>query len=99
MPQHDLFDRPKVTGVRIDVEDLTVNLEAGFTLTARVQHDGGDYRTLIAQRWHGVMVDMLADTCQAAMVAFLWGEDGDVARALIVGHRQAKKHAKSRERL
>ena len=93
MPANDMFS-PTITALRIEVEDLTTKGEPGFSVWLKQQREGGVLETLAVVKLSGLEVDFLSTLVADAFSAWLYGQQGDVLRAVQGISRQAKRHAR-----
>lgn len=94
MPQHSMFPTdPRLTGLRISIEDRTMDLVDGFDVTVAMRRDRQDWQSGHSARYSGVMTDLLASGVEDIVGAWLYGEDtADVLRAAVSNHRIARAH-------
>lgn len=94
MPQHNLFDSAlDWSGVRITLEDHTPDMVASFSTGVQVRRLDGDWSTVHAAHWEGLMVDLLDSFVREVSHAWLYGKSDDVLAAAKRVHRQAGQHA------
>lgn len=100
MPQPDLFKPAhEPMSLRITWTDRTPLLDGSFDVTVELQRSDGEFYTLIAQRWTGVMLDFVTTFTTNVTEAWLYGDRPNVLRAAVLCHRAAKAHARAHERL
>lgn len=97
MPANDMFS-PSITRLDIEVHDLTVHGDPGFNFWFRQYREDGSCRTLAVARLSGLEVDFSQTLVQEAFGAWMFGEEGDVARAVAGVKKQARRHARLHER-
>ena len=94
MPQHSMFpgDR-RLDGIRLSIVDRTPDLLDRFDLVVQTRHDRGDWESLWAGAYDGVMSDLLPGDWSDLCGAFLFGEGAsDILRSAVANHRVAGAH-------
>lgn len=100
MPQHSMFptDR-RLTGLDISLRDRTLDLLDALDVSCIQHYDSGAIATVSSVRLVGRQVDYLDTLVQEATHAFMYGEAGDVARAVARVHRDARRHSRTIDRV
>lgn len=97
MPQHQLIpDRPGLVGLRLTIVDRQPEGDPTwqFLLEQRARH--GDWATLRADVWQGIMLDFATTWAADLTAAFLYGEGGeDLFRTGRSLHKAAREHVKA----
>lgn len=98
MPQMNLYEPSKdLVGIRISwtwPDDVQVG---GPVSTIELRTFGGDWFTLISQRWEGIMLDFITTFMSDVGIAFAFGDRRAVLSAAQSTHRAARAHMKSHQ--
>lgn len=97
MPANDMFS-PSITRLDIEVHDLTVHGDPGFNYWFRQYREDGSCTTLATCRLTGLEVDFCSTLVAEAHSAWMYGEAGDVQKAVRSVKKQARAHARLHER-
>lgn len=96
MPQNSLIDKP-AEQVSMTIHDLTWVGDPGFRFEFREKAHGEISSTTIVVTLRGLEVDFAGTMIKEAAHAWLYGEAGDVAKAVQAVRKQARAHAKAHE--
>lgn len=97
MPQHQLLpDRPALVGLRLTIIDRSPDGDPSWQLLLEQKARGGDWGTLRADVWEGIMLDFATTWASDLVACFLYGEGGDdLFRSARSIHKAAKEHVKA----
>lgn len=93
MPQDTFLPTdPRITGLRLTVHEIPAEGGYAWGVTIEEQWSPGGWRTCSADRWTGLMVDLLPTLGEEVLSAFMFGDQGQVARAAAMVRRTARAH-------
>lgn len=100
MPQHSLDPNvPRLAGLDISLRDRTLDLLDALDVSFIQHYDNGSLATVSSVRLTGRQVDYLNTLVEEATNAFMYGQAGDVARAVARVHRDARRHSRTIDRV
>lgn len=98
MPQHQLIrTEAAVVAVRITISEPPDPAATGYIVNVSPTWSTGVTATVHEKHWQGLYLDLLNRLVDDVTTAYLYGERGDIQRAIATVWKAAGKHARAHE--